>query len=68
MRNIKDLTLLPIYSGLITLTVIIFSMVFSLFSEEVSISTEGQREHLESVIISLISDIKHIVFNYNVIW
>ena len=37
MRNIKDLTLLPTHSVLITLAVISFSLTFSVFSEETSI-------------------------------
>ncbi len=63
----KTVSYLPIYSGLITLDVIIFNSTFSLFSDEVQFLLKA-REHLESVIISLIFDIKHIVFNYNVIW
>ncbi len=38
---IKTVPHLPIYSGLITLTAIIFSLTFSLFSEEVSIPAKS---------------------------
>ncbi len=44
MKTLKTLTQFPIYTGLITITVIIFSLIFPLFSEEVSGSADSLKQ------------------------